>query len=114
MDKIIAFVNRYNTKNITFMYSTPSQYLEALKKDDYTWATKYDDGFPYSDHNEQFWTGFFSSRPNKKKQIRDLSANMHASQKLYAKKVLKKDISDEKVSEILRTKDEILDTMGVL
>ena len=79
MDKIIAFVNRYNTKNITFMYSTPSQYLDALKKDDYTWATKYDDGFPYSDHNEQFWTGFFSSRPNKKKQTRDLSANMHAS-----------------------------------
>lgn len=31
MDKIIAFTNRYNTKNITFMYSTPGQYLEAIK-----------------------------------------------------------------------------------
>jgi lysosomal alpha-mannosidase len=31
MDKIIAFTNRYNSKNITFMYSTPGQYLEAIK-----------------------------------------------------------------------------------
>jgi hypothetical protein len=114
MDKIIAFTNRYNTKNITFMYSTPSQYLAALKKDDITWATKYDDGFPYSDHNEQFWTGFFSSRPTKKKQTRDLSANMHASQKLFSRRVLEKDVCDAKVEEILKAKDAILDTLGVL
>ena len=33
---------------------------------------------------------------------------------MFAKKVLEKDISDEKVSEILKAKEEILDTMGVL
>ena len=79
MDKIIAFVNRYNTKNITFMYSTPSQFISALKKDDVTWATKYDYGFPYSDHGQQYCTGYFTSRPVKKKEMRDLSAHMHAS-----------------------------------
>lgn len=88
MDSIIKFLNKYNNVNITFMYSTPSQYLDALRKDNVTWAVKYDDGFPYSDNLEDFWTGFFSSRPTKKKQTRDASSNLHSSQKLMAQKVL--------------------------
>jgi len=31
LDKIIAFSNLYNTKNITFLYSTPGEYLKAVK-----------------------------------------------------------------------------------
>ena len=49
MDKIIEFTNRYNTKNITFMYSTPSIYLDAIQKENLTYPAKYDDGFPYSE-----------------------------------------------------------------
>lgn len=48
MDKVIQFTNRLNTKNITFMYSTPSKYLEMLKKDNISWPVKTDDGFPFS------------------------------------------------------------------
>ena len=79
MDKIISFVNRYNTKNITLQYSTPSQYLDAVKKDNVEWAVKYDDGFPYSDNLDDYWTGYFSSRPTQKKMIRDTSSLSHAS-----------------------------------
>ena len=79
MDKIISFVNRYNTKNITFMYSTPSKYIDAVKKDNVEWAVKYDDGFPYSDNVDDYWTGFFSSRATHKKMIRDISSHYHAS-----------------------------------
>lgn len=79
MDKIIEFTNKFNEKNITFMYSTPSQYLDALKKDNLTWPTKYDDGFPYSEGPNQFWSGFYSSRATKKKQTRDIGAHMRAS-----------------------------------
>jgi hypothetical protein len=39
---------------------------------------------------------------------------MHASQKLLAKKVLEKDVFDEEVADILKAKDDILDTLGVL
>lgn len=95
MDKIINFVNHFNKVNITLQYSTPSTYLDALKKDNVKWATKYDDGFPYSDNQEDFWTGFFSSRPTKKKMTRDGSSNLHASQKMMAKQVIKEDVTEE-------------------
>lgn len=114
MDKIIKFVNEYNKVNVTLRYSTPSEYLDALKQDKVKWATKYDDGFPYSDNQEDFWTGFFSSRPNKKKMTRDASANLHASQKMMAAKVIESDVSDEQVQEILETKHSFMDVMGVL
>jgi hypothetical protein len=67
MDHIIEFVNSYNKVNLTFQYSTPSTFLNALKGNNVTWSTKYDDGFPYSDNLEDFWTGYFSNRPSKKK-----------------------------------------------
>jgi len=67
MDKIISFGNRYNTKNITFMYSTPATYIDMVKKEKIKFPVKYDDGFPYSDKKLDFWTGFFASRPTNKK-----------------------------------------------
>jgi lysosomal alpha-mannosidase len=88
MDRIIKYVNKNNGVNITLQYSTPSEYLDALKADKVVWPTKYDDGFPYADNKEDFWTGFFSSRPTKKKMTKDASSNLHASQKLMAQKVI--------------------------
>jgi hypothetical protein len=44
--------------------------------------------FPYADQAEDYWTGYFSSRANFKKYVRDGQANLHASNKLYAAKVL--------------------------
>lgn len=114
MDKVIKYLNQYNKVNITFMYSTPSQYLDALRKDGVKWATKYDDGFPYSDNLEDFWTGYFSSRPTKKKETKDASANLHASQKMMAEKVLQEHVDDNEVNQILKAKEGFFDAMGVL
>ena len=114
MDSIIKFVNQINKKNITLMYSTPSEYLDAIEAQNLKWPVKYDDGFPYSDMPNEFWTGFFSSRAGSKKMIRDTSSYMHASEKLFAKEVIKQNVSDEKVSQILTAKDKIFDTLGVL
>ena len=47
MTNIINVTNGLS-KNITFMYSTPSKYLAELKKDNISWTVKTDDGFPYS------------------------------------------------------------------
>lgn len=79
MDKIINFTNNFNTKNITFMYSTPSAYIDAIRQNSVQYPIKIDDGFPYNDWSNEYWTGFFSSRPTKKKQTRDFGANMRAS-----------------------------------
>jgi hypothetical protein len=44
--------------------------------------------FPYADKNDDFWTGYFSSRANSKKQVRDGQSNLISSSKIYSKKVI--------------------------
>ena len=51
-------------------YSTIYDYVNAVKAEDITWPTKYDDMFPYADWEDQYWTGYFTSRANSKSQIR--------------------------------------------
>jgi len=94
MDRVIGFTNRYNTKNITFMYSTPQTYLDMLKKDKVSWPVKYDDGFPYSDAKLDFWTGYFASRPTYKQQIRDYSGLTYAAEGLFARKAIEDGVSN--------------------
>ena len=55
---------------IDMRYSTVYQYIDAVKAEDITWPAKYDDMFPYSDRDENYWTGYFSSRANSKSQVR--------------------------------------------
>lgn len=86
-DKLISYFNsRY--PNITLMYSTPYTYIKALQSLDVEWPTKYDDMFPYADHPDAYWTGYFSSRANDKEYIRRGSQNINAATKLYALKAL--------------------------
>ena len=87
IDRLITYMNA-NMQNVTLFYSTPGMYLDALKAQNLTWPVKYDDMFPYADFNNSYWTGYFSSRANAKKYIRDGSANLHASMKAYSAKVL--------------------------
>ena len=70
--------------------------------------------FPYSDHSNDFNSGLYTSRPGLKKQVKDGSASLHASSKLYAQKVVNQDTTDEEVASILKQKDNLLDAMGVM
>jgi hypothetical protein len=70
--------------NIELIYSTPSMYVDAIKKKNISWTTRYDDLFPYADNENSFWTGYFSSRANDKKYMRDASHTLHSSNKLFA------------------------------
>jgi choline dehydrogenase-like flavoprotein len=63
---------------MTLKYSTPSEYLDAVKGEDLVWPVRYDDMFPYADQNEDYWTGYFSSRAISKRMTREVQANMHA------------------------------------
>ena len=62
-----------------FKYSTPSDYIDAIAAKNLTWKVKRDDGFPYSSAGDDYWTGYFTSRPNAKSYIRRASANLYAS-----------------------------------
>ena len=93
-DNLIKYFNSHIT-DMTLMYSTPSEYLDAIKAQDLTWPTRYDDMFPYADQNEDYWTGYFSSRALAKKMDRVSQANMHAQNKIYAMMAIKHDVTKE-------------------
>jgi len=63
---------------MTLVMSTPGQWLDAVKKENVSWPVKYDDSMPYSDTENDYWVGYYTSRPAAKKQIRDASALMNA------------------------------------
>lgn len=58
------------------MMSTPTRYVESLKREkEVQWPTKdVGDLFPYQTNGNHFWTGYYSSRPALKKQVKDASA----------------------------------------
>lgn len=66
MDRLIEYFNAH-VDNVTLLYSTPGQYLDALIAQNITWPTRYDDMFPYADQQDDYWSGYFSSRANAKK-----------------------------------------------
>ena len=43
-------------------YSTPTMYLDAIKKENLNYPSKDDDFMPYADCIACYWTGFFTSR----------------------------------------------------
>jgi hypothetical protein len=57
-------INYFNEKydDITLLYSTPSEYMDAVKAIDVEWPVRYDDMLPYADNIEDYWTGYFTSR----------------------------------------------------
>jgi alpha-mannosidase len=61
-----SHINSYTVK-----YSTPRKYVEAVKQElGANLKTFKGDFFPYIDELSHIWTGYFSSRPNFKRQIR--------------------------------------------
>ncbi|XP_062086370.1 alpha-mannosidase At3g26720-like [Humulus lupulus] len=71
MDKFIHYVNQDGRVNA--LYSTLSLYTDAKHATDEKWPLKTDDFFPYADHPNAYWTGYFTSRPGLKGYVRALS-----------------------------------------
>lgn len=92
-DRLINYINT-NYPNITLLYSTPGQYIDALYNSNITWPVRYDDMFPYADRPEDYWTGYFSSRAGAKWQVREGQAFQHASNWLYSLKAIDVNATD--------------------
>ena len=70
LDKLIHYVNLNGTVNA--FYSTPTLYTDQKMKDPslYQVRTSLDDIMPLADDAHDYWSGFFTSRPALKRQVR--------------------------------------------
>ena len=73
MDRMIEYMNEHHSDEFVLQYSTPSDYIDKIKEYDIDWPTAEDDLYPYHDFRTSYWTGFYTSRPLLKQQIKKLS-----------------------------------------
>jgi hypothetical protein len=74
---------------ISFKYSTPSIYFNALKNYSVDFPTIKDiDFFPYMDFKLDYWTGYFTSRPYLKGFVRDAGYFVNMASKLLLNHLL--------------------------
>lgn len=113
MDNLIEYMNANWGDKYHLKYSTPSEYVEAVNNLNHTWPTKYDDMFPYSSGNIEYWTGYYTSRANAKSEVRRGSSAQHASNKFYSDSIIDQKVGQNLAEEIIAAKDTMMDAMGV-
>ena len=69
--------------------------------------------YPYADKLDDYWTGFYTSRPNAKRQVRVGQANLVSSSKLYSLKVIDQQATDQQIKDVIKAKNHMLDAMGI-
>ena len=68
LDKLIHYVNLNGSVNV--FYSSPTRYVDEKKKWSGSYEVRTDDIFPLGDNPHNYWTGYFTSRPALKRQVR--------------------------------------------
>ncbi|CEG47425.1 lysosomal alpha [Plasmopara halstedii] len=68
MDKILHYVNQDGRVNV--LYSNLSYYTDLKREEGITWSVKTDDFLPYGSARDDYWSGFYSSRPTFKRFAR--------------------------------------------
>lgn len=66
LDILMDYINSNTTNGFKMIYSTPSIYMDAVKKSKIDLKEKTGDLFPYADGPHAYWTGYFTSRPTLK------------------------------------------------
>ena len=84
IERMLEYVNSKNNYNITIKMSTPSEYIDALKKEHIKWPVKYEDSMPYGSNGLEIWNGYLSSRPSAKKATKDASAILNAENFIFS------------------------------
>jgi len=78
------------------------------------WPIRRDDGFPYQEQAGQYWAGYYTSRPNLKKQIREFAQQFHSTQRLTVAQLLRQDLSNDTQKTILKNQNDIMELLGNL
>ena len=71
MDKIIKAVNE--DKRVKALYSDPYKYTLAKNAEPRQWSVRTSDALPYASSQDNYWTGYFTSRPSLKRYVRSSS-----------------------------------------
>jgi hypothetical protein len=69
--------------------------------------------FPYADHEAAYWTGYFTSRANDKKYIRDGSHTLNSSNKLFSLAGIDRFIGDDAVTDMVTARQDMMDVVGI-
>jgi hypothetical protein len=70
--------------------------------------------FPYADNDLSFWTGYFTSRANDKKYMRDASHTLHSSNKLFALAAIDQTTTAQEIADMDAAKFAMLDVVGIV
>ena len=92
--------------------STPSRFTDALKAEQVKWPVFEGDLFPYVINN-QYWTGYFSSRPAFKKQAKDASAFFNSEQDVFARLQIDQNTTQKDIKKINEDSFLFNDALGV-
>ncbi|EAS02490.2 glycoside hydrolase family 38 amine-terminal domain protein (macronuclear) [Tetrahymena thermophila SB210] len=85
MDMLIEYINsRSDQYNMKILYSTPSNYLKELQKQNESYPVNKYDFFPYADKSNAFWTGYFTSRPSIKGFTKDSGRYLQAIRNIFS------------------------------
>jgi len=115
VDALIEYCNNNQKTNMTFVYSTPSKYINALKEEEVKWPiVRNHDFMPYAREHNAYWSGFFSSRPGLKKQVKDYSSLYHSQQKLFARKLIDQKATDQEIADVIKKQYDNEDILTVL
>ncbi|XP_060071586.1 alpha-mannosidase 2x-like [Ylistrum balloti] len=81
LDIFMTYVNNNPKFNMMMKYGTITDYLTEVQKQFNTSSSPiyHGDFLPYSDNSIDYWTGFYSSRPEQKRAIRELQETFQAA-----------------------------------
>ena len=106
LDDLFAMIKKsYYGKNFRFKYSTADEYFRAIqdskKKKGFDWPTFTGDFFPYHGiYPGSYWSGYYTSRPNFKRLIRDYTGAVHALDNLISAETIRNRTNAKKLEDI--------------
>eukprot|EP01083_Nonionella_stella_P244393 850642_1 len=84
MDKLMHYINSNHTYNATIFYSTLYDYTKAVHQLNLTWNVEQNtDFFNYASGPNNWWTGYFVSRPELKIYTRSRERYLKTAELLY-------------------------------
>lgn len=114
MEAQIKYIKEnYKEANLDIFFSTPSAYISKIKSQKFSVYTG--DLISYSEgEKNEVLSGYYSSRPGLKKNIRYSSSLLHSQNKLFSKWALNRHAKDSEIKNIVKASQQGLDILGVL